>query len=207
MIINSTFKTACFTGPRPDKLLGYNNINNYESIIQTVYNLCERMYLLGYRNFISGASQGFDMLAFQTIERLKIRRPDIKNIVYIPFKGHGSLWPEYGIFSRNELAKMLETADLIKYISSAEIGKIDKETAAVLLNARNEAMVNDSDRIIALYPDGTWLNTEHSGTANCMRYAKMQMKDIYQIRYNILDKTEKFSDIKIISILNAPDAL
>lgn len=207
MIINSTFKTVCFTGPRPDRLLGFNNINNYEPIIQTVYNLCEKMYLLGYHNFISGAAQGFDMLAFQAIERLKNRRPDIKNIVYIPFKAHGSLWPEHGIFSKDELAKMLKKADLVKCISSADIGKIDKETAAVLLNARNEAMVNDSDKIIALYPDGTWLNTEHSGTANCMRYAKMQMKDIYQIRYNILDKTKKFSNIKVTAILNAPDAL
>lgn len=200
MLHNNKFKTACFTGPRPEKMVGY-NVNDYEIIIQTVYNLCERLYLLGYRNFISGCAQGFDMLAFQAIERLKIRRPDIINELYVPFKGHGSLWPEKGSFSKEALVEMLNEANTIKYISTAFVEKSDRETAAILLNARNEAMVNNADKIIALYPDGSWLTAEHSGTANCMRYAKEQEKDIYQIKYNITGS--KFTDIRITSIVNS----
>ena len=71
------------------------------------------------------------------------------------------------------------------------------------LNARNEAMVNDSDIIIAMYKDDSWLYEEHSGTANCMRYAKSMQKPIYQLKFNIrpnkfLTSVNMFSDLTIV---------
>jgi uncharacterized phage-like protein YoqJ len=208
MYNKNNVQTVCFTGPRPKKLLGvHGSQSEYNKIIDVIYHFCEKLYLtLNCKIFISGGAQGFDQLAFKAVNNLKQKYPDIKNIVYIPFTGYDKQWNEYGLFTAKEFENELKNADEIKYISKSFQGvhnNGDIETAATILNARNEAMVNDSDIVIAMYKDDSWLYEEHSGTANCMRYAKSMQKPIYQLKFNIrpnkfLTSVNMFSDLTIV---------
>lgn len=193
--MNSTYnlQTACFTGPRPHKLAVFAK-EAYQPVIDTTIQLCKKLYQTGIKQFISGGAQGFDMLAFETVDKLKSMHPDIKNIVYIPFTDYDKYFADYGLFSKNYAENLFAKADEIKYVSQSD--NLDREMAAILLNRRNEAMVDNSDIVIALYPDGSWLTAEHSGTANCMRYAKQKGKTIYQIKYACNGKC--ITDIRVV---------
>lgn len=195
--MNSTYKpqTVCFTGPRPHKLAGFAK-EAYQPVIDTTMQFCKKLYQVGAKQFISGGAQGFDMLAFETVDKLKSMYPDIKNVLYIPFTDYDKYFTDYGLFSKNYVRNLFAKADEVKYVSQSD--NLDREMAAILLNKRNEAMVDDSDIVIALYPDGSWLTAEHSGTANCMRYAKQKDKMIYQIKYVCNGKC--ITDIRIVRV-------
>jgi uncharacterized phage-like protein YoqJ len=175
--MNSTYKsqTVCFTGPRPHKLAGFAK-EAYQPVIDTTMQLCKKLYQVGAKQFISGGAQGFDMLAFETVNKLKSVHPDIKNVVYIPFTDYDKYFADYGLFSKNYARNLFAKADEVKYVSQSD----------------------NLDIVIALYPDGSWLTAEHSGTANCMRYAKQKGKTIYQIKYACNGKC--ITDIKIVRI-------
>lgn len=179
--------------PRPHKLAGFAK-DVYQPVIDTTMQLCKKLYQAGIKQFISGGAQGFDMLAFETVDKLKSTHPDIKNVVYIPFTDYDKYFADYGLFSKNYAGNLFAKADEVKYVSQSD--NLDREMAAILLNRRNEAMVDNSDIVIALYPDGSWLTAEHSGTANCMRYAKQKGKTIYQIKYVCNGKC--ITDIRVV---------
>lgn len=116
--------TICFTGPRPKKLLeenGYNKskyvdfVNSLENILKLI---CEKS--VKPLSFISGGAQGFDQLAFWSVYKLKQDNPnfDIKNIVYVPFRGQDKTWKEDGLFGQSEYRLMLSCADEIVYLSN-----------------------------------------------------------------------------------------
>lgn len=186
-------RAVCFTGPRPHKLVGFTK-EAYQPVADITMQFCEKLYQTGTRKFISGGAQGFDMLAFGAVDKLKCKYPDTKNVVYLPFVDYDKYFADYGLFSKNYAKNLFCKADKIRYISEAD--NLDKEMAAILLNRRNEAMVDDSDIVIALYPDGSWLTAGHSGTANCMRYAKQKNRMIYQIKYACDEK--QITNIKIV---------
>lgn len=175
-----TGKTLCFTGRRPKDLCGYKK-EKYKNLVDCITKFCDYFYKQGYRNFISGGAQGFDQLAFWAVNKLKASHPDIKNIVYVPFKGQERNWLATGLFSRQEYRLMLSLADEVVYLQD-ELH--DYKDIAKALFARNHAMVDASDAVIALYPDNTW-PTSKGGTAECMRYAETHHKDIHQIDYTI----------------------
>lgn len=180
--------TFCFTGSRPKKLCGYNQ-DSYNGFVRDfVRYLYQFIDPSGQTKtqFISGGAQGFDQLAFWTVNLFRECLPkeawqSIINTVYVPFKGQQSVWKETGLFSRQEYESMLSCADHVAWLNGALTDK--KEVAAALME-RNHKMVDASDKVIALYPDDSW-DTASGGTAECMRYAASQGKPIIQIRYTI----------------------
>lgn len=176
--------TVCFTGRRPKDLCGYDT-TKYEPFVKwlTEY-LDTEFYMKGVRNFISGGAQGFDQLSFWAVNNLKQRHSDIRNIVYVPFRGQDSRWLKTGSFSQTEYRQMLSAADEVKYLY--EVTTSDFRAVAKALTDRNHDMVNASDAVIALYPSDDYM-TSKGGTSECMRYACKHRKRIFQIKYCALD--------------------
>lgn len=81
-------KTVSFTGYRTHKILRSTNEPDIikrlsEKKEQTIKSLIDQ----GYTTFLSGMAEGFDMLAAEAVLRIRIKRPEIKLIVVIPFQG------------------------------------------------------------------------------------------------------------------------
>ena len=176
--------TVCFTGHRPKGITAnrpYDESNRpeYQKIIDRLTPVIEKLVNAGYTTFITGGAQGFDQLAFWAVNRVKNQYPEIRNIVYIPFKGQELRWAKKGLFSQHEYGLMLKRADYVRVC-----GKIDTtnfKQAIKALMYRNECMVNDSGCVVGQFEDDTWiLSQTKSGTANCLRYAK-QMGRIIQL--------------------------
>lgn len=166
--------TVCFTGRRVKYLCGY-DASKYKNFVCWLTNfLDDKYYSAGVRTFISGGAQGFDQLAFWAVHNLKSRHPDIRNIVYVPFKGQESRWAATGPFSQTEYNQMIKLADEVKYLYTTP--------GVQALIGRNHDMVNASDEVIALY-DGVDYSVS-GGTAECIHYAKSQNKPIMQLWYS-----------------------
>ena len=52
--------SACFTGPRPKSLYGYEDIVSYNVLIDVVGFVIEQLVAAGTSRFVSGGAQGFD---------------------------------------------------------------------------------------------------------------------------------------------------
>ena len=172
-------RTMCFTGRRPKDLCGYSR-DAYMPLVQFLTEILYRRYYkeLGVRCFISGGAQGFDQLAFWSVERMKsaYKTHDVKNIVFA-VKGQSARWKDTGTFSKHEYELMLSKADAMCWVSGGSI--------QALLD-RNHIMVDHSERLLALYPDDSW-DTSKGGTAETLRYAQKasHMKDICRIGYTL----------------------
>lgn len=172
----SKAKTCCFTGHRPKAMFGYDRAL-YAPLMQQLCTCIDQLYQAGYTCFITGGAQGFDQLVFWAVDAVKQKHPDIKNVVYIPFKGQELRWLATGIFSQEEYRNMLSKADMVKVISN--------ENSVSALFERNEAMIEDSDGILCLYEDDSWQNPKQSGgTASAMRSAYMHAMDIWQLCFD-----------------------
>lgn len=173
-------KKIAFTGRRPKDLCGY-DYNSYRSFVKEL-----TTFLATFGSdveFVSGGAQGFDQLAFWAVNCLKREHPDwnIKNVVYVPFKGQECRWAKTGDFSQSDYQKMLRFADEVKYLSEPLSNYQDIVKA---LHGRNHAMIDPCDVLIALYPSDDWC-TSKGGTAEAMRYASSIGKEIMQLRYVI----------------------
>lgn len=187
----------CFTGRRPNSLCGYIK-DNYVPFVKQLVNILKK-YITDDVQFITGGAQGFDQLSFWAADELLHTNDTqftIENIVYVPFKGQERNWRRDGLFGQNEYNSMLNHATSVVYLENE---LYEKYTIIRALYDRNHSMVNDSDIVIALYPDDSW-TTEKGGTAECMRYAKSKNKKIIQLKYNIVDNKLNINDNNIIII-------
>lgn len=171
---------ACFTGRRPKDLCGYDH-DSYIPLVDYLKNLVRHMYSKGCTEFISGGAQGFDQLAFWAVNAMKREGLPIRNIVYIPFQGQEKAWKDKGLFSQSEYRLMLKLADEVHVCSAIDTS--NKGQVVTALHGRNHCMVDNSDFVIALYPDDSW-KTAKGGTSECMRYASSKNKGIVQISYS-----------------------
>ena len=204
-------KTVCFTGRRPKDLFDEEHKGarykkeSYEDLVNFLTDELEKFYDKGVREYISGGAQGFDQLAFYAVDNLKKRHSDVKNVVYVPFKGQESIWANYGLFGKSQYRSMLRMADECNIITEGELTnttndkgqsisciKQDDETTIGIgkaLHMRNHAMVDNSDAIVALFPSDDVDNDiyRNSGTAGTMKYARSVNKDIYRLDYDSVD--------------------
>lgn len=163
-------KTVCFTGHRPDKLGGYDENNLIAFSIKrklTHEILCA--YDNGYTKFIFGGALGIDTWAGELVAHIKEHfHSDIRLELYAPFEGQEGNWPEE---SKIRYYNLMSMCDKMVYIC-------DPGYAAWKMQKRNQAMVDNSDMVIAVW-DGT-----DGGTANCVKYAEGKDKQIIRINPN-----------------------
>lgn len=174
--------TICFTGRRPKDLCGYNR-EAYADFMKQLKQFLKQFLNHDEIRFISGGAQGFDQLAFWTVNELKTEtNKSISNDVFIPFTTYQKQWPEDSPFGQNDFKQMLQTSDSIYYVVQKNL--TDYPTIVKALMQRNQEMIDASDMVIALYPDETW-KTSKGGTAAAMKYASKKNKPIYQVKYII----------------------
>lgn len=190
-------KTLCFTGPRPQNmgfqekavsknrreyLVNISKESSYKEFIRDLVKILENFYDNGYSRFITGGARGFDQLAFWAVNELKKRHSDVQNILYLPFKGQERLWPDFGYFGKQRYKDMLTIADEVHYVCPNELTDYGKIVQA--LQARNHAMVTDSNKVLALYASDDW-QTSKGGTCECIRYAVAHQKPVVQLMYHV----------------------
>lgn len=117
----------------------------------------------GVSEFRNGAADGADELFFNVVNAAKTHYPSIKNIVYIPFKGHRH--PQY----LEDLATSVHICN--NHITSHSPMH---ERVSALLN-RNSEMLIDCNFVLGIYSGDITLisNTQKArgGTLDCLRKA------------------------------------
>lgn len=133
------------TGHRPNKLGGFNKATDAR-----LFRLAQ-WFFKGMRPdyVISGMAMGWDMAFAEAAIAARI-----PVVAALPFPEQAVRWPQSAIDRHNEILRRAVHVELVRpaYSPSA-------------LQKRNEWMVDQSDRIVALW-DGSG-----GGTGNCIRYA------------------------------------
>lgn len=178
-------QTVCFTGRRAKKLCGWKH-ESYKTLVAHITEVVKNLADMGYTDFISGGTQGFDQLAFWAVHKAKTEyKINIQNHVFIPFEGQESAWPENGCFGQKEYRQMLKLTDSVTVCGT-------KDNIGRQLTLRNHAMVDASSLLVALYDsDDNFHLATFGGTEECMRYAyskdiKIQILD-YIIQNNKIE--------------------
>lgn len=175
---------VCFTGHRPKDLHGYEK-DKYYPIVDVLQGVCEELSREGASTFISGGAQGIDQLAFWAVDRMRGAGFRVDNEIYVPFRSQPNRWKSEGLFSQAEYRYALGQATRVNILAN-DPDPNDIRGVTRLLHARNHAMVNDSDVVVA-FVSGETLETGYrkskGGTAECMRYAVSQGKPVLTIEY------------------------
>lgn len=152
---------VAFTGHRPDKLGGYNLPNpTYTRVCQKI----EKVLMeLKPEKVITGMALGVDQWAAMIAYKLKI-----PFLAAIPFENQESKWPETS----------QKTFRLLRKLASEEVIVSPGKYSAAKMQVRNEWMVDNCDKLIAIW-DGT-----EGGTGNCINYAKSINREIIFIDPN-----------------------
>ena len=122
------------------------------------------------------AHRGVDMWCAEAVIKVKNKYPEknIKLVLAIPFLKYA------GYFSEDEkrrLTKIIDESDE-RILTSAEN---DTSSAVAKYYRRNEYMVDNSSRVIAVYEDGKSIK---GGTRYTIEYAKKQGCEIILIRWD-----------------------
>jgi uncharacterized phage-like protein YoqJ len=132
--------TLCFTGHR------YYSGDAEEKLAEAI----ETAYADGYRVFISGMAQGFDLAAAETVLRAKSSHPEIRLTAAVPFRGQARG------FSAGDNARyeaILATAD--------EVVTLREDYSFRCYWDRDDWMVQHSSRVICWY-DGSRGGTRYT---------------------------------------------
>lgn len=159
--------TVCFSGYRAEKFPFPFSAGNpdYDALAVRLEEAVREAASKGYERFFCGAAQGFDLLAAETVLRLRELGEDIRLFCAVPFPGQADNWEE-GWKQRYD--RVLRQCDTILTISPCY-----KRGCYQL---RNRYMVERSFRLIC-YFDG-----RPGGTAATVRYAvekKLEIVNLY----------------------------
>lgn len=171
-------KTVCFSGHRPEKLplSGSNSASVIRVLKSILYKEILDSISEGCSCFITGLARGVDLWAGEIVLELKAQGEDIRLIAVSPYKKHGESFKGEEKFI---LGNIMLKADSIIYLS--------EEYAKGCLQRRNEYMVDNSCRLIAVVSD------YKSGTGSTIRYAEKQGVPVRIINAKTLE--EQINDI------------
>lgn len=163
-------KTVCFTGSRPKNLRGYCR-EDYTNDKEIIKNYIYELYNKGFREFITGGAQGVDQLVLECLVELKEQLSSLIITVFLPYFSYGNQWNFGDYFSYKHLKNLLISADYVSYVNHVTY---EHEINKALFN-RNEAMVECSDLVVAIYKVLT------NGTKHCINYARDRNREIREI--------------------------
>lgn len=145
--------TICGTGHRPKKIT-VRGRNAYDPSVHRLLIQLARQELQRIQPdvVISGMALGWDTALAEAALALGIRLA-----AYVPFSGQESTWPPA---SQRRFHELLAAADVVRIISKGGY-------TAAKMQLRNEAMVEMSDVVLAL-----WNGDLSGGTFNCVQYAR-----------------------------------
>lgn len=144
------------TGHRPEKTGGYN-----EHAATRRRDLAHNALATHRPNLVyTGMAQGWDMAIAETCCLL-----NIPFVAAVPFEGQESRWPKE---TQVHYHSLLAQAERVVYVC-------EPGYAAWKMQKRNEYMVDNTQRILALW------NGSPGGTANCIAYAEKQGKPVINL--------------------------
>ncbi len=145
-------KKCCFTGHRLHKIPWLADPDNILSrmLYDTVRRLVVEKIEMGFDYFISGMALGADMMCARIVLELRNSYPNIKLECALPCEEQALRWGEK---ERQEYREILAQSDYISVIS--------QHYSRACLHMRNKYMVENSQRIIAIWDgsDGGTQNT------------------------------------------------
>lgn len=149
-----------FTGHRPNKLGGY-GARAQTRLVALARDVIQE---IEPRRVITGMALGWDQAVAQAAIDLKV-----PFAAAIPFRGQESRWPAE---SQQRYNRLLGKAagDVLIFD-----GYPDDMEMRIAMQKRNEWMVDNSDKLAALW------NGTSGGTANCVRYAQKVGRPIIQL--------------------------
>lgn len=159
-------KAMAITGHRPDKLNGYNKLDN-KKLLWELHRTFEIAISEGYVNFYNGLALGVDQWSALTLIKLRDEKyQHIKIHSCIPCNGHPDKWqkPDRDIWN-----KIVCESNFVHNVYNGEY-------TPFCMQKRNEFMVNRCYTLLAVYN-----GDESGGTFNCVEYAKKKLKDIKYI--------------------------
>lgn len=143
--------TVCFTGHR------HIPHHEYDAIARRLDSVLEVLYQQGYRDFISGAALGFDVLAAERVIALKSRVPDVHLHLAIPCLTQSEHWT---VEESQRYERMLYHADSTHVLSRVYyVG---------CMQVRNRFMVDRSALCLC------YLTHHRGGTMSTVAYAMQQ---------------------------------
>lgn len=102
-------KTVAFTGYRTSKMFnGVSDANLINVIITEAFIVVKELHEKGYTTFLTGMSEGFDLIAAETVLKLKESCPDVQLVAVIPFRGQEK---QYSVKDKLTYAHVLKYAD------------------------------------------------------------------------------------------------
>jgi len=143
--------TVCFTGHRVIPR------NDLDSLTGTLDALLEALYQKGYRDFISGAAVGFDMLAAERVLMLKQNHPDASLHLAIPCSTQYERWSDADC---ERYERMVYHADSTRVLSQFYYEGC--------MQVRNQYMVDRSSLCLC------YLTHSRGGTMSTVAYAMKQ---------------------------------
>ena len=143
--------SVCFTGHR------YIPSDERDRIAERLDQILESLYQRGFRDFISGAAIGFDVLAAERVIELKARHPDAQLHLAIPCSTQYERWTEDDC---ERYERMLYNADSTHVLS--------KQYYVGCMQVRNRYMVNHSAFCLC------YLTHHKGGTMSTVAYAMQQ---------------------------------
>lgn len=143
--------TVCFTGHRliPKK--------NEPKLCQRLDDLLEALYRRGYRDFISGAALGFDVMAAEHVIMLKQRHADVRLLLAIPCSTQAQRWSAHDC---ERYERMLYHADATHVLSP--------DYYEGCMQVRNRFMVDRSALCLC------YLTHSRGGTMSTVAYAMQE---------------------------------
>lgn len=157
-------KTVAFTGYRPEKIrLSSSNPDIENEIRAALKTVLRDLYSRGYRRFLSGMAEGFDLWAAGEVLELKRAGecPEMELVAVVPFSGQER---NYSLSVRDEYAKILAT--------SAETAVLSGHYYPECFMRRNDWLV-DNASLMVCYFDGQPGGTQY--TVRRARKAGMQV--------------------------------
>ena len=116
--------------------------------------ILEELYARGFRTFLSGMAVGFDLAAAEAVLELRGRRPDVRLVAAVPFRGQEARFPQA---DRERFGRVLAAADAVEVLSPV----YHRGCYAV----RNDFLVDNASVVVGYY-DG-----QRGGTAYTFRRA------------------------------------
>ena len=149
-------QTICLTGHRP-KYLPWGYDETKESCIkfkQDLEIIFENAIKCGYKTFLSGMAEGFDMIGTEILLKLK-KKHNIQIIAVVPCLGQESKW---------KLSQQERYNNILNQCDNKIV--LSPKYTQTCMNERNKYMVDNSGVCIACW------NGKPSGTRNTLLYAK-----------------------------------
>lgn len=158
-------KGLCFTGHRPEKLVKpYDeNSSTIAGIKRSLYKCINDAITEGYDTFYTGMARGVDIFAAEIVLELRTRH-NVRLVAVVPYANQESAWSGYW---QKRYKSIIKRCDSVLILSD--------EYYAGCLNARNAFMVENSERVIAVY------NGSVGGTHTTIKHAKDIGTDIVLI--------------------------